>query len=96
LEKLELVLPRLKKAGIKAKKSFFGQSRLKCLAGFLIVPKGIKSVKEKAKTSVTISFPKNVSEASHSIRARNCHRDMCVRHLHFLAPLLELTSKKQK
>jgi len=59
LEKLELILQRLQKAGLKVKvtKSFFARSQLKCL-GFWITRTGIKPACDKVKAVLKIAEPK--------------------------------------
>jgi len=63
LEKLELVLRRLQRAGLKANitKSFFAHSQLEHL-GCWIARNGIKSVHDKVKAVMKIAEPKNRKE----------------------------------
>jgi len=97
LEKLELVLEKLRKAGLKvnATKSFFARSQLEYL-GYWITRSGIKPVYEKVKAVMKIAEPKNRKELRSFIGVVNYYRDMWVRRSHVLAPLAALTSKTTK
>jgi len=59
LEKIELVLQRLQKAGLKVNntKSFFARSQLECL-GYWITHAGIKPACNKVKAVLKIAEPK--------------------------------------
>jgi len=63
LEKAELVLKRLQKAGLKVNvtKSFFARSQLECL-GHWIARTGIKPAHDKAKAVLKIAEPKTRKE----------------------------------
>jgi len=63
LEKTELVLQRLQKAGLKVSvtKSFFARSQLEYL-GYWITRTGIKPVYDKVKAALKIAEPKNRKE----------------------------------
>jgi len=97
LEKAELVLQRLQKAGLKVNvtKSFFARSQLECL-GCWIARAGIKPVHDKVKAVLKIAEPKTRKELRSFIGVANCHRDMWVRRSHVLAPLAALTAKTTK
>ena len=97
LEKLELVLQRIKRAGLKvnASKSFFARSELEYL-GYWITRNGIKPVYDKVKAIMKIAEPKTRTELRSFIGVVNYYRDMWVRRSHVLAPLATLTSKTTK
>jgi len=57
LKKVELVLQRLQKAGLKVTKSFFARSQLECL-GCWITRTGIKPVCDKVRAVLKIAEPK--------------------------------------
>jgi len=63
LKKVELVLWRLQKAGLKVNvtKSFFALSQLECL-GYWITRTGIKPVYDKVKAVLKIAEPKTQKE----------------------------------
>jgi len=94
LEKTDLVLQRLQKAGLEVNvtKSFFARSQLEC-PGHWITRTGIKPVCDKVKAVLKIAEPENQKELRSFIGVANCHRDMWVRRSHVLAPLAALTSK---
>jgi len=97
LEKLELVLRRLQRAGLKVKitKSFFARSQLECL-GYWITRNRIKPVYDKVKAIMKIAEPKNRKELRSFIGVVNYYRDMWIRQSHVLAPLAAFTSKTTK
>jgi len=97
LEKIELVLQRLQKAGLKANvtKSFFTRSQLEYL-GYWITCTGIKPVCDKVKAVLKIAEPKNRKKLRSFIGVVNYYRDMWVRRSHVLAPLAALMSKTTK
>jgi len=97
LEKIEKVLQRLQKAGLKVNvaKSFFARSQLECL-GCWITRAGIKPVCDKVKAVLKIAEPKNQKELRSFVGVANHYRDMWVRRSHVLAPLAALTSKTTK
>ena len=80
LQKLERVLTRLTRAGLKvnAKKSFFARSQLEYL-GYWITRDGIQPVKEKVAAMMNIAEPKTRRELRGFIGVVNCYRDMWVR-----------------
>jgi len=63
LEKVELILQRLQKAGLKVNvtKSFFARSQLEYL-GYWITRTGIKPVYDKVKAVLKMAEPKNRKE----------------------------------
>jgi len=97
LKKLELVLRRLQRAGLKVniRKSFFVCSQLECL-GCWIARNRIKPVYDKVKAIMKIAKPKNRKELQSFIGAVNCYRDMWIRRSLVLATLAALTSKTTK
>ncbi len=97
LNKLELVLNRLQKAGLKvnATKSFFAAEELEYL-GYWINRNGIQPLPKKVQAIQRIAEPKNVRELRGFIGVINYYRDMWIRRSHVLAPLAALTSKKVK
>jgi len=97
LEKVELVLQRLQKAGLKVNvtKSFFARSQLEHL-GCWITRTGIKPVHDKVKAVLKIAEPMTRKELRSFIGMVNHYRDMWVRRSHVLAPLAALTSKTTK
>jgi len=77
LEKIELILQRLQKAGLKVNvtNAFFTRSQLECL-GCWITRAGIKPVYDKVKAVLKIAEPKTRKELQSFIGMVNCHRDM--------------------
>ena len=63
LDKLEVVLTRLQKAGLKvnADKSTFGVNECECL-GYVLTREGIKPQKKKIEAILVINPPRNVKE----------------------------------
>ena len=94
LAKLDLVLARIRKAGLKvnAKKSFFAKAELEYL-GYWITREGIKPLANKVEAIMKIAEPKNRKELRSFIGIVNYYRDMWIRRSHILAPLATLTSK---
>jgi len=94
LEKVELVL---QKAGLKVNvtKSFLAHSQLEHL-GHWITRTGIEPACDKVKAVLKITEPKTQKELRSFVGVVNCHRDVCVRRSHALAPLAALTSKTTK
>jgi len=97
LKKVELVLQRLQKAGLKVNvtKSYFAHSQLEYL-GYWITRTGIKPVYDKVKAVLKIAEPKTRKDLRSFIGVVNYYRDMWVRRSHVLAPLAALTSKTTK
>ena len=97
LEKLERVLVRLQKAGLRVNgnKSFYAQEQLEYL-GYWITRDGIKPLPDKVKAIMQIAEPKNRKELRSFIGVVNYYRDMWLRRSHVLAPLASLTSNKTK
>jgi len=97
LKKVELVLQRLQKAGLKVNimKSFFARSQLKYL-GYWITGTGIKPVHDKVKAVLKMAEPKTQKDLRSFVGMVNYYRDMWVRRSYVLAPLAALTSKTTK
>ena len=94
LEKLDIVLARLREAGLKvnAKKSFFAQTELEYL-GYWITRDGIRPTSKKVNAISNIAPPKTKKQLRSFIGMVNYYRDMWIRRSHVLAPLAALTSK---
>ena len=97
LEKLERVLIRVQRAGLKvnAKKSFFAKAELEYL-GYWITREGIQPLPEKVQAILRIETPRNRKELRSFIGIVNYYRDMWIKRSHVLAPLAGLTSTKTK
>jgi transposase InsO family protein len=97
LNKLDKVLTRLEKAGLKvnARKSFFGQTQLEYL-GYWITRNGIQPLPKKVEAVQNIAIPKTRKELRRFIGIINYYRDMWVHRSDILAPLTALTSKTTK
>ena len=97
LEKLDEVLVRLKKAGLKvnATKSFFAREELEYL-GFWITRKGVQPLPKKVEAIQRLAPPTTKKELRGFIGLVNYYRDMWKNRSHLLAPLAALTSKTTK
>ena len=97
LFKVETVLKRLQKAGLKvnAEKSFFGRSELQYL-GYIITRDTIQPIPKKIEAIRAIQPPKTVKELRHFIGMVNYYRDMWPRRSEILAPLSKLCSSTAK
>ncbi len=97
LEKLEKVLVRLQKAGLKvnARKSFFGHSELEYL-GYWVTRSGIQPISKKVEAIKNIAPPKTKKELRRLIGMVNYYRDMWPKRSEILAPLTSLASKTSK
>ena len=97
LEKLDLVLQRIERAGLKvnAKKSFFAKEELEYL-GYWITRDGIQPLPKKVEAILRIAEPKTRKQLRSFIGIINYYRDMWIRRSHILAPLAQLTSKQVK
>ena len=80
LEKLEQVLIRVQRAGLKvnAKKSFFAKAELECL-GYWITRDGIKPLPEKVQAILRIETPRNRKELRSFIGIVKHCRDMWIK-----------------
>ena len=97
LDKLKVVLGKLRKAGLKvnAKKSFFAREELEYL-GYWITRKGIQPTTSKVKAITAIEPPKTKKQLRRFIGMVNYYRDMWGKRSEILAPLATLTSKTEK
>ena len=97
LEKLDEVLRRLNKAGLKvnAKKSHFCTDEVEYL-GYRISRKGIQPIPKKVDAIQNIAVPTTKRQLRRFIGMINYYRDMWARRSHVLAPLASLTSKSTK
>ena len=97
LVKLDSVLKKLKRAGLKinASKSFFAQEELEYL-GYWITREGILPIKKKIEAILKIARPTSRKELRSFIGSINYYRDMWKRRSEILAPLTKLTSEKTK
>jgi Reverse transcriptase (RNA-dependent DNA polymerase) len=97
LHHLDIVLTRLKRAGLKvnARKSFFGREELEYL-GYWISRSGIQPIAKKVEAIKNIAPPTTKRELRRFIGIVNYYRDMWVRRADVLAPLTALTSKTAK
>ena len=97
LDKLKIVLGKLRNAGLKvnAKKSFFAREELEYL-GYWITRKGIQPTTGKVKAITAIEPPKTKKQLRRFIRMVNYYRDMWGKRSETLAPLAALTSKTAK
>ena len=95
LEKLDEVLTRLGKAGLKvnAKKSFFGRPELEYL-GYWVTRHGIQPLPKKIEAMQRIAPPTNRRQLRRFLGMVNYYRDMWVRRSEVLAPLAALSSEK--
>ena len=97
LDKLNEILNRLRKAGLKvnAKKSFFAENKLEYL-GFLITRNGIMPLPKKVEALQNIAVPKTKKQLRSFIGLINYYRDMWIKRSEVLAPLTSMTSKEVK
>ena len=97
LEKLDEVLARLNKAGLKvnAPKSFFCQPELEYL-GYWITRDGISPLPQKVNALRNIKPPQNKRQLRSFVGLINYYRDAWIRRSEALAPLTALTSDKAK
>ena len=95
LDKVEQVLQRLQKAGLKvnAKKSKFCRTEVEYL-GYLVTREGIKPQPKKVQAIHNMATPRTRKELRSFLGLVNYYRDMALRRSHILAPLTRLTSKK--
>ena len=97
LHKLDLVLDRIAKAGLKinAQKSSFGKPEIEYL-GFWITRNGIKPMAKKVEAIHALAPPTNRRQLRRFIGIINYYRDMWKRRSDLLAPLSTLCSPKAK
>jgi Reverse transcriptase (RNA-dependent DNA polymerase) len=97
LQHLDVVLQRLKDAGLKinANKSFFDKPELEYL-GYWITRNGIQPVTKKMQAILNINTPTTKRELRHFIGVVNYYRDMWARRSDVLAPITKLVSTTAK
>ena len=97
LEKVDVVLGRLKDAGLKVNglKSLFGRKEFEYL-GYILTPEGVKPIESKVQHMLDIAPPKNVKQLRSFLGMVNYYRDMWIRRSHILAPLNALNRKGVK
>lgn len=97
LQKLHIVLERLRNAGLKinAEKSFFARSELEYL-GYWVTREGIQPMPKKVKAILNIESPTNRKQLRRFIGMVNFYRDMWIHRSHIMAPLTKMTSSKVK
>ena len=97
LEKVDEVLNRLKKAGLKVNctKSFFARHELQYL-GYWVTRTGIQPVPKKVDAIQALAPPTNRKALCSFIGLVNYYRDMWIRRSEVLAPLTRLASNKEK
>ena len=93
LTKLDVVLDRLQKAGLKvnAGKSFFARTELEYL-GYWVTCEGIQPMPNKVDAIKNLAPPKNCRQLRRFIGIINYYRDMWKSRSELLSPLSSLTS----
>ena len=96
LAKVETVLKRLRKAGLKvnASKSKFCRHEVEYL-GYLITRNGLKPLPKKVEAIHNMAAPKNRKQLRSFLGLVNYYRDVVIRRSEIAAPLTALTSTKQ-
>ena len=94
LEKLEVVLKRLQKAGLKvnAAKSTFGVHQCEYL-GYVLTREGIKPQTKKIEAILAIDRPKNVRTLRGFLGMVQYYRDIWEKRSEMLAPLTDLVAE---
>ena len=97
LDKLEQVLIRLTKSGLKvnASKSTFASDALEYL-GYWISREGIKPLNKKVEAINNLATPRTKRQVRSFLGMINHYRDMWARRSEILSPLTQLTSKNVK
>ena len=95
LTKVDIVLSRLKKAGLKVntKKSHFYRTEVEYL-GYLITRNGIKAQPKKVSAIHNMAAPKTRKQRRSFLGLVNYYRDLTRHRSELLAPLTKLTSDK--
>jgi hypothetical protein len=95
LQKLDIVLSRLEKAGFRAnvRKCFFAKGELEYL-GYWLTRDGIQPQPKKVEAILRLQSPKTKRQLRHFLGMVNFYRDMWKRRSHLLAPLTALVSGK--
>ncbi|CAJ1944719.1 unnamed protein product [Cylindrotheca closterium] len=91
LQRLELCLQRLHKAGLKVNlpKSEFATQQFKCL-GYLVLRQGIRPLASKVEAIQQLKPPKTLKQLCSFLGMLNYYRDMWEKRSHMLAPFTEL------
>jgi hypothetical protein len=97
LKKVETVLQRLAKVGLKVniEKSTFGTQKLEYL-GYWLTPKGIQPLARKIEAILNLKSPTTLRQLRSFLGMVNYYRDMWKRRSHLISPLTELTIKGKK
>jgi hypothetical protein len=94
LQKMKIVLTRLRNAGLKvnAAKSLFRAHEIEYL-GYILTREGIKPQPKKVQAILTLNPPNNVKELIHFLGMVQYYRDMWARRSELLAPLTDLVGE---
>ena len=94
LDKLRLILERLKEAGLKvnASKSTFCTNKIEYL-GYWITREGVKPLEKKVQAILNLEPPKSVRQTRSLLGIVQYYRDIWEKRSHILAPLTELTKE---
>ena len=94
LDKLRLILERLKEAGLKvnASKSTFCTNKIEYL-GYWITREGVKPLEKKVQAILNLEPPKTVKQTRSLLGIVQYYRDIWEKRSHILAPLTELTKE---
>ena len=94
IEKIEIVLARLRDAGLKvnAAKSFFCTHEIEYL-GYILTREGIKPQNKKVQVILALNSPNSVKELRHFLGMVQYYRDMWVKRSEMLAPLSDLVAE---
>ena len=94
IEKIEIVLARLRDAGLKvnAAKSFFCTHEIEYL-GYILTREGIKPQNKTVQAILALNPPNNVKELRHFLGMVQYYRDMWVKRSEMLAPLSDLVAE---
>jgi hypothetical protein len=94
LQKMEIVLTRLRDAGLKvnAAKSSFCAHEIEYL-GYILTRDGIKPQQKKVQAILVLNLPNNVKELRHFLGMVQYYQDMWARRSEMLAPLTDLVGE---
>ena len=94
LDKLKIILDRLRKAGLKvnAEKSTFCTKEIEYL-GYWVTRKGIKPLPNKIEAIMELEPPKNVKGLRRFLGIIQYYRDIWEKRSHILAPLTDLVGE---
>ena len=92
LDKLEMILVRLKDAGLRinSSKSTFCTDKIEYL-GYWITRNEIKPLEKKVQAMLNLSPPTTIKQTRSLLGIAQYYRDIWEKHSHVLAPLTELT-----